>query len=161
MNADLKPKGRYTFDVYDALGNHIDQRITENLITDLGANHVLDVSLDSTAATAEWYIGLINNTPTPGLLAADTLASHAGWVEFTDYTGNRQEWLRAAAAARVKASSANSVFPILGTATIWGGFVCGAATGTSAILMSEATFAVALPVVNGNTVNVTYTLSYQ
>jgi len=48
------------------------------------------------------------------------------------------------------------VFPILTTKTIYGLILTDAATGTGGQLFSEAAFAVPLPVVAGNNVNVVY-----
>jgi len=55
----------------------------DNLVVNVGLDDSLDKHLDGSAYTAAWYVGLTDGTPTPA--AADTMASHAGWVEVTDY----------------------------------------------------------------------------
>lgn len=155
-----KLQGHFKFKLYDALGQLIDTRETKNLVTTPGANHALDVVFGGGSQIDPWYIGLINATPTPAIVNTDTLASHPGWVEFTNYTGNRQAWDDAAASARAKTSDTNAVFPITSAGTIWGAFVASVATGTSGTLWSAASFTIALPVSNGNNLNVVYSLSY-
>lgn len=61
----------------------------DNLVVNAGLDDSLDKHLKGSAYTATWYIGLTDGTPT--VAAADTMASHAGWVEVTAYTeANRQ-----------------------------------------------------------------------
>lgn len=157
----MKAIGRFKFTVLDKSGLIIAEREAFNLITTEGADHIWDNTFGNVTTIDPWYIGLIRTVPTPALVIGDTLASHGSWIELipgTDYTGNRQPWVESASASRIKTSSANAVFPILQTWTIYGAFLTDQATGTAGILMSEAAFAVALPVVNGNTVNVVYSI---
>lgn len=146
------------------------RREIHNLITTAGKNHALDVVFGNASPVAQvdpWYFGLINNTPSPVLLAADTLASHTGWAELepgTDYTGNRQEWDDADAASGAKATTSVATFPILTSKTVYGAFLASVASGTSGILMSEGAFtvsdvAVPLPVVNGQDLKVSVSFS--
>jgi len=84
---------------------------SHNGITTAGFNYMLDCMFGAAVPVSQldpWYIGLINNTPSPTLLATDTLVSHSGWVELvpgTAYTGNRQTWADADAALSAKSSS--------------------------------------------------------
>ena len=154
----VKAIGQYDVTVTNKSGIVIARRSIKNLYTTEGANYLWDIALGGGSASDPWYIGLINATPTPTLAQADTMLSNS-WDELipaTDYTGNRKEWVESASAARTKTSSANAVFAILTTKTIYGLILTDAATGTGGILFSEAAFAVALPVVAGNTVNVVY-----
>ena len=132
-----------------------------NTVVDEGVANLFDAGFGGVAATDPWYIGLISNTGSPVLLTTDTLASHANWTEIvptTGYTGNRQEWNEAATASRVIGTTSVSAFPILLTATLYGMFICSAATGTSGVIWSEGAFAAVQPIVNGDTINATYEL---
>jgi hypothetical protein len=134
-----------------------------NDITTEGKNHLLDVVFSGGTAVTTWYIGLIDNLSFSSLLAGDTLASHTGWSELipgTDYTGNRQAWVEAAAASGSKASSSDSTFPILTTKTIYGILIASAATGTSGTLMATGAFDATIGVQNGDSFKVSYTISY-
>lgn len=134
-----------------------------NGITTEGKNFILDVMFGKgtpETQTDPWYIGLINNSPTPSLADGDTLASHSGWSESSDYSGNRKEWSDADASAGSKASSSTSDFAIDATVTIYGIFVCGVATGTSGKLWTTGAFTAPIALVNGDTLKVNYTIGF-
>jgi hypothetical protein len=119
------------------------------------------------AYTAAWYIGLITG-PRIGTAfsASDTHASHAGWTEFTNYSGARKAPVLAAATLADPSVITNTASPASFTITGGGGVVGGAFlasvdSGTSGILFSESDFQSPgdRTVVSGDTLNVTYTFS--
>lgn len=117
-------------------------RATNDIVV-VGKNHALDVVFGNSTPVAQvdpWYIGLINNTPTPSLSENDTLASHAGWTEFTSYTGTRKAWDDANAAAKAKGTTTTSDFTISADADIYGLFVCSVTSGTSGVLWATMPF---------------------
>jgi hypothetical protein len=137
-----------------------------NGVTTVGKNYMLDCMFGAAVPVAQvdpWYIGLINNNPSPTLLAADTLASHTGWTEMvptTAYTGNRQAWTDADAASGSKGTTTVCTFPILGTYTIYGICVVSVATGTSGVLWATGAFDTTIPVINGDSFKVGYSIGY-
>jgi hypothetical protein len=133
-----------------------------NGITNEGKNSALDI-LFNAAAQPTWYIGLINNSPAPTLAAADTMASHAGWSETTDYDeANRVTWNPEAAASQSVANTVTSAdFTINATVTVYGIFVAtsntkGGATGT---LWATAAFPSPVGLVDDDLLKVIYTVS--
>lgn len=152
-------KNYYHFECYDKDGNLKWTDVVENLVVNEGLDDVLDVYFKSASATATWYLGLTDGTPT--VAAADTIASHAGWVEQTGYTGNRQ----AITLGTVSSQSVDNVgnenaFAINSTQTIGGAFVCSVATGTAGTLYGAGAFSGGdKSVDNGDTLNVTVTLT--
>lgn len=137
----------------------------DNLVTTVGKNDILDKYLAGATYTQTIRIGLKG---VGSAAAGDTQASHAGWLEQglanpPTYTGNRQVPTFSAAAAGVKATSANVVFPITGTGTVGGVFVNngGSATkdDTTGVLFSAGDFAASRAVLSGDTLNVTYSLA--
>lgn len=94
-----------------------------NLVTTVGLNDSLNKHFKASAYTAAWYVGLVSGTPTFAL--ADTMASHAGWMERTDYSeANRQTLtLGTVAAGSVDNSASKAVFSITGTMTFGGAFI--------------------------------------
>ncbi len=74
-----------------------------SLVTNEGINHILNVEFHSgtQVLTGAWFLGLVNNSPGPSLDPTDTLASHAGWAESTDYSGDRPAWTNGAASGQV------------------------------------------------------------
>jgi len=135
-----------------------------NLVTTVGKNNILDNHLSGSAYTAAWYLGLIRATGyTTGPAAGDTMATHSGWTESVAYSNAaRATTAWSAAAAGSKALSAGAVFNINATDTIKGCFLNSIATksGTTGTLYSAGLFTDGdQPVVNGNTLTVTYTAS--
>jgi predicted RecA/RadA family phage recombinase len=140
-------------------GEVVDTREGHNTVTTEGQNSILDVMFHSATQITAWFIGLINNTPSPTLLSADTLAAHTGWAELvpgTDYTGNRLAWNVAAASAGSNTSSSVTTFPILTTQTVFGILVASVASGTSGKLWATGAFDTPIPVVNGDQLKITY-----
>ena len=55
-----------------------------NLVTNAGLDDYLDKYYKGSSYTAQHYLGLIDGT-SPTIAAGDTMSSHAGWTEFTEY----------------------------------------------------------------------------
>lgn len=128
-----------------------------NLVTTEGKNKLLSTGFDADTQITTWYLGL-KLTGTPD--AADTLASHASWSEFTSYTGNRQAIVFGTASA-ASLAGAELTFAITGSGTVTGAFVCSVATGTSGTLYSAGDFSGGSKVVdNTDSLKVTPTLSF-
>jgi hypothetical protein len=143
-------------------GKIILDKVFPNGITNEGKNTILDVMFHGTAATATWYLGLISNTGYSALAAADTMGSHAGWTEFTGYSeGTRQEWTEDAAASQAITNSTPVTFNINAGGTLKGGFLTSgsAKSGTTGILWGTALFNADIPVLNGDVLRVTYTVT--
>lgn len=107
-----------------------------NLVVNEGLDDSLDKHLKGSAYTAAFYVGLTDSTPTPA--AGDTMASHAGWAEITNYDeANRQDLtLGTVSSQSVDNSASKAVFTIdTNSTTIGGAFVTtnntkGGSTGT-------------------------------
>lgn len=59
------------------------REVVPNTVVNVGLDDVLDKYFKGSAYTSAHYVGLTDGTPTPA--AADTMSSHAGWVEVTAY----------------------------------------------------------------------------
>jgi hypothetical protein len=132
-----------------------------NVVTDVGANELLDKGLAGSAYTAAFYLGLISSTGYSGVpVAANTMASHATWTEDQQYSqGARPAAAWSAAAARSKAFSSAATFTLNATTTIKGSFLTTNSTkgGTTGILYSAGLFTGGdQPGVSGNTLTVSY-----
>lgn len=132
-------RGRWEVVCRDKDGNikwtdHID-----NLVTNEGLNYLLDAGLSAGTQVTSWFVGLTSGTPTVN--AADTLASHAGWTEVTDYTGNRKAWTDGGVSNQsVSNSGSAAAFEIDDTVTIGGAFLASAETGTTGTLYAVGAF---------------------
>ena len=158
-NEKINLHGVFEFWAYDPDGNLKWYAKTPNLVVNEGRNNILDVMFHASTQTTTWYIGL-KNAGTPA--AGDTLASHATWTENTNYTGNRQEFVEAAASSQSITNSASPASFAIDTdsQTIAGAFLASVATGTTGILFSAADFTGGdQSLNNGDTLNVTYTIN--
>lgn len=155
--AAVKVGGVFEVECYDANGELKWGDVAKNLVVNGGLDHILDVVLHAASQVSTWYIGLkLAGT----VKAADTLASHASWSEATVYSGNRVEYVEAAASSQSVTNSANKAsFSITASATVSGAFVCSATSGTSGTLLCAADFTTPRAVESGDTLEVTYTIS--
>ena len=130
-----------------------------NGVTIEGKNHAMDVVFGAATPVTQidpWYIGIVKSSPAPTFSEADTLPSHAGWAEFTDYSGTRKEWDDADSSAKVKGSTAVSSFTMTGEGTLNGIFVCGVTTGTAGILWATGSFNASVGVVSTDILKIAY-----
>lgn len=135
-----------------------------NDIVNQGKNDLFDTFFhDATpVASSSWFIGLISSVSYSALAAADTMASHAGWTEFTSYTqATRVAWGPGAAASQSITNSSPATFDINASGTVKGVFVCTNSTksGTSGRLWATALFGADVPVVNTDQLRITYSVS--
>lgn len=136
----------------------------KNLVTTVGGNSMLDNFLAGSNYTATWYMGLISLASyTTGPALTDTMASHGGWAEDVNYSNAaRPTTAWSAAAGKSKTLSSGLVFNMNGSTTIKGCFLGSVSTkgGNTGTLFSAGLFTGGdQPVVNGNTLTVTYTAS--
>lgn len=132
-----------------------------NLVTNEGLDDVLGKYLKGSGYTAAWYVGLKGSG---AAAAGDTLASHAGWSEISDYAYGSPSTrppltLGSVSSQSVDNSASPASFAINGTATVAGGFIASVNTGTSGVLYAVADFSSSRDVENGDTLNVTATLT--
>jgi len=153
----VKLGGVFRFECFDKDGNKKWEDESHNLSVNAGLQHILDILFASGTQVATWYLGLTDGSPTPA--AADTLASHAGWTEFDEYTeGARQEYVDVRSGQSVSNAAAKASFAINASGTVGGGFLCSASTGTSGTLLCCAALSGGnRTVASGDTVEVTYT----
>ncbi len=159
----LLPKGRFTIEHWRD-GKLLKTYDNPNDITNVGKNYIFEVMFhDGTQiASSAWVIGLISSSGYSALAAGDTMASHAGWTEFTAYAeATRVAWGPGAAASQSITNGTAATFTINGSGTVKGIFITSQNTksGTSGTLWSTALFSADVPVSNGDELKVTYTLS--
>ena len=162
-----KASGVYKLQCVDADGRVKWEEEMHNLVVNQGLQSMVSVYLDGATQITSWYIGLITG---PGssttIAAADTLASHAGWTEFTNYSGNRKAATFGTATTAdpsvIDNTASPASFSITGAGgTVAGAFLASVDTGTSGTLFSASDFQSPGDriVVSGDTLNVTYTFS--
>ena len=158
--------GFYTATCVDKDGNIKWSDTIQNTVTTVGKNSILDVYLGASTQITSWFMGLISSTTYSATAAADTMASHGGWLEagiantptYSQAARPTASW--SAAASGSKALSSALAFSITGSGTVKGAFLNSVATkdGTLGTLYSAGVFTAGDKVVSsGDTVNVSYT----
>jgi len=164
--------GVFTAKCYDKDGNLKWEDTFPNVVTTVGKNLALDTYLAGAAYTVTGpFMGLISSVSYTAVDAADTMSSHAGWLEAglanaPTYTAPRKTAAWSAAAAGSKALSAALSFAITGSGTVKGCFLVygtGALStidNTAGTLYSAGLFTGGDKVViSTDTLNVSYTAS--
>jgi len=166
MADEARAKGVFVAECYGQDGVLKWRDTIHNLVTTVGKNDLLDKYIAGSGYTATLRMGLKGAGTA---VAGDTQASHAGWTErggtnAPAYTGNRPSPSFSAASGGSKATSAAVSFAITSSGNVDGCFMNngGSATkdDTTGILFSAGDFSGgAKTVANGDTLNITYTLS--
>lgn len=158
--------GVFKVTCHDAAGNLKWEDEFHNLVVNVGLQYLNTQFFKGSAYTAAWYLGLVTG-PGSGTtyVAGDTMTSHAGWTEFTNYSGTRKAMTFGTATTAdpsvIDNSASPSQFVISGAGgTVAGAFVNTATSGTAGVLFSEGDFTGGDKIVaSGDTVNVTYTFN--
>ena len=134
--------------------------INPNGITNVGIHYNLDSAFRGVTQLSAWYAGLIDNAGFAGVDPTDTMASHSGWSESTDYSESVRQTLSFGAAAS-RQITAEVSFTMNATKTIEGIFVNSDSTkgGTTGTLWSTAEYSTAPDLEPGNVLTTNYTLS--
>jgi hypothetical protein len=164
--------GQFFVECFDKNGKLKWKDKIKNTVVTVGKNTILDAALAGSSYTVTGpYMGLISSVSWSAIAAADTMSSHSGWTEAgatnaPTYTTPRKTCAWSAASSGAKALSSALSFAITGTGTLKGAFLVfgsGAVTtidNTSGTLLSAGLFSGGdRAVVNGDTINVSYTMT--
>jgi len=167
-NEKVKAGGVFTVQCFDKDGNLKWVAENHNLVVNVGLKDMNDKYFSGSSYTAAWYLGLYGAAASNTPAAADTMSSHAGWTEVTDYSQSTRPQAVFGAATTADPSvisntSSVAVFSINATTTVGGAFLTSDSTkgGTTGILFSAGDFQSPgdRSVVSGDTLNVTYQFS--
>lgn len=160
--------GVFRMQCFDASGALKWEAEEHNLVVNVGLQDMNAKYFTGSSYTAAWYIGVYgaagSNTPAAG----DTMASHAGWTEVTDYSQSTRPACSfgtptTADPSVITNSGSPATFSINDTVTVGGAFLTSDNTkgGTSGVLFSASAFESPgdRNVVSGDTLTVTYTFS--
>lgn len=167
-------EGHYVAKCYDKDGNLKWEDTIGNLVVAVGKQLMLDTLLSGSAYTATARMGLVSGASAPTYAAADTQASHAGWLESglanaPTYSGSRPTITFSSATSSgttptnvtTKAGAAAVSFTFTGSGTVAGCFINinGSATidNTTGTLYSAGSFTGGnKTVASADVLNVTY-----
>lgn len=126
------------------------------MIVNVGLNYILDQFFGSDV----FYVGLKGSGT---VAAADTMGSHAGWTEVTDYDEAVRQTLTmgTAASQAIDNSASVATFTISASVTVAGYFLTTVDTkgGTTGTLVSAGDFTAAQSVVDDDVIEITLTFS--
>ena len=166
LNGSASGGGVFHVQCFDKDGNLKWEESAHNLVVNQGLQDMNTQYFKGSGYTAAWYLGLVTGPGASNTYAAgNTLASHAGWVEDTNYSDNRKTVTFGTATTAdpsvISNSASPAVFSINATTTIAGAFLTNVATGTSGILFSVANFQSPgdRSVIIGDSLSVTYTFN--
>jgi hypothetical protein len=158
--------GVYHVQCFDTDGNLKWEDEFHNLVVNEGLQDMNNKYFKGVTYSAAWYLGLVTGPGSGNTYAAgNTLATHAGWTEFTNYTGTRKAVTfgtpTSANPSVIDNSASPSSFVISGAGgTVAGALLASVTSGTSGILFSVGNFTGGDKIVaSGDTINVTYTFS--
>ena len=169
-NEHATATGVYHVQCHDKDGNLKWSAESKNLVVSAGLQYMAGTGLTSVTQITTWYLGLITG-PGSGttFIAGDTMATHAGWTEYVNYSNaTRVTATFATATTATPSVVTNTASPAVFTINGAGGVVAGAfltsgsaKSGTTGTLFSEADFGSPgdRTVVSGDTLSVTYTFS--
>lgn len=168
FNEGARGGGTFHFQCFDKDGNLKWEDSAKNLVVNTGLQDMNAKYFSGSSYTAAWYIGLVTGPGAGNTYAAgDTLASHAGWTEDTNYSGGNRATATFGTATTadpsvIDNSGSVAVFSITGTTTVAGAFLTTTQSNasTTGLLFSVSNFTGGdRSVINGDTLNVTYEFS--
>jgi hypothetical protein len=164
----VKAGGVYILKCLDKAGNLKWEVKSHNLVVNEGLAYMNEAALGGGSQITTWYLGLYGAASSNSPAAGDTMSSHAGWTEVTDYS----EATRPAAVFATATTADPSVitntaspatFSMTSTTTVGGAFLTSDNTkgGTTGTLFSAADFQSPgdRSVVSGDSLLLTYQFS--
>jgi hypothetical protein len=162
--------GVYHVQCHDKDGNLKWSADSKNLVVNTGLQYMAGTALTSVTQITTWYLGLVTGPGASTTFAAgDTMATHAGWTEYVNYSNATRVTATFATATTANPSVVtNTASPATFNINGVGGVVAGAfltsgsaKSGTAGTLFSGADFGSPgdRTVVSGDTLSVTYTFS--
>jgi hypothetical protein len=142
-------------------GREVFSQEFSNAITDEGKNTLLETVFNAGTQYATWYCGIIKSYTV--LSTSDTMASHAGWIEYTAVDeATRQEWDTSAAADEAIQNDPGAYIAYnindATAPTLAGIFITTENTlgGTTGVLWSTGTFSSPPTVADNDVIQVQY-----
>ena len=136
------------------------ERVNNDITMEVLTEILRDFFAGGTQKT-QWYMGLIANSGFDGVDISDTMSSHAGWTEATDYAGTpRPPWTPLDVTSGIILNTSPIVFVATGTLAVRGLFLCSDSTkgGTAGKLWNRGLFSSVRTIAAGQSLTVTYTV---
>ncbi len=132
------------------------------MITNAGLDYALAAAITGGSQISTWYLGLIDLASfTTGLAQTDTMSSHPGWIENTQYAETTRPQLVSTEAGQAISQALATVFTPNAGPTITGYFITSNNTkgGTTGTLFSTVPFPINQVAQSGTPIQIKYPLS--
>lgn len=163
-----KFKGRFDIEIRDKEGNLLSSSFAENILTNEGLNHILNVIFNEKTQIHPFYCGIFTSDSTPGGTETYDVPVFTEWTGYTPTTRPTFDEVTTATKTITNTVS-KAVFTSTSTADLYGAALfCGTeanvkgdhAAGATKVLLCAGRFAAPpQPVISGNVVNLTYTIT--
>lgn len=155
------PEAEFHYVVKRKDGTVKHEGVFHNQVMTAGKNDLLDKYFAGSGYTAAWYLGTVDNSAFSAYAASQTMDSHAGWLEHTDYSAAARLTLSWNAAAAGSKASQTANFTATSASVLKGlmvgnSNVKGGATA-AAILYSAGSFTAARTLAASDILAVTVT----
>lgn len=160
MKDGFSVAGQYYVTCRDENGKVLWRDFIENTLTIVGLTDILSAACNQ-GTQRTWYMGIIKSSSFDEITQDDTMSSHAGWLEETDYSGaTRKQWTPLSVATAVCRNTSGIQFQASTALIIKGFFIASDSTksGTTGILLSAGEFTTARTIPSGASLTVNYTL---
>ena len=127
------------------------------MITNAGLNHALNTEFTAGTPVTSWFIGLIDDAAFDELAETDTMGSHAGWTENTNYSqATRPAFSPSTATAEFVSNENPAEFTMTALKSLAGMFLTSVNTkgGTTGVLELQIEFDTVQTVPIGETLKV-------
>ncbi len=141
----------------DRRGRVLWRESVRNGITIPGLTDLLSAGFANGTQRTAWHFGLIDGSGFSEVSPTDTAASHSGWAEEEDYSGNRKQWSLTVNGG-IASTNAAALFAFTASASVRGVFLATASTkgSTSGVLWSTALFSSVRAMLSGQSLSVSY-----
>lgn len=158
MEMNIGVGGQFHLECRDKEGKLKWEDTADNAVVNPGLILILNTTFAGATVVDPWYVGLMATSPT--VASADTASVHAGWTEFTSYTGNRQTFVDARSGLSVSNSASAATFVVTTAGTVGGAFLQSTALSSLGTLLCGAALTGSnRSVADLDTVNLTYTFT--
>lgn len=143
MKAGMQVGGRYHWEIQGTDGTVRAWGTFHNGIPTTALNDILDTYFRNGSPSATWHALLIGSDSFTALAATDTMSSHSGWTENTDYDeATRPQWDPPAASGGTLNNTTSMEFTMNAVVTIVGIGISTSSTksGSSGVLFSTGLF---------------------
>jgi hypothetical protein len=152
----------WTFEIWTPHGKRRYRRRFKNAIPTTALTDAAAVLLGAGTQKTTWYGGLIDDDGFDELAAADTIGSHPGWTEFTDYDeATRQLWTPGTPSGGIITNPTAMRFTVTNGATVTGAILVSNSTkgGSTGLLWATGPLPVKQILIPGELVRVYYQLT--